>query len=335
MRLRHSLVYSDGKAQCRCRCGCCGRPPISREREAEALETLWAGTSERATVSHLTNRTPSHVSFGRSHPRLDVHHKLGIVGVLFLAVLVFLLVYVASLPPGWLTASPGRPAPVFGLPLLGSGDQYGTPELKGKLVIVTFWASWCEPCSIDARLLEDVWRRYRDRGLLVLGVNLDAVESDALAFVRRHEITYPNVQDVGTVAGAFGLAGVPETYFLDENWTVSSVYRGYELEVDRSHGVVLQDALYQPILERRVEALFAGRSGARARSTRSRVRLRSGEVGRSEGSRTSDIRSPRSTSGSAQNGRVSRAVKCRRRRFSPTWRRNPPLRTNRRRLGSP
>lgn len=106
---------------------------------------------------------------------------------------------------------------------------------------------------------------------MVLGVNLDAIESDALAFVRRHGITYPNVQDVGTVAGASGLAGVPETYFLEENWTVNSVYRGYEREVDRSHGVVLQDALYQPILERRVEALFAGRSGARARSTRSRA----------------------------------------------------------------
>lgn len=255
-------VYSESKAHCRCRWGCCGRPPISREREAEAPETLRAGTSEPATVSYLTDRTPSHASFGRSHSRLDVHHKLGIIGFLFLAVLVVLLVYVASLPPSRLTASPGRPAPVFALPLLGSGDQYGTPELKGKLVIVTFWASWCEPCSIDARLLEDVWRRYGDRGLVVLGVNLDAVETDALAFVRRHGITYPNVHDVGTVAGAFGLAGVTETYFLDENWTVNSIYRGYEREVNRSHGVVLQNALYQPILERRVEALFASRSGS-------------------------------------------------------------------------
>ncbi len=162
-------VYSDGKAQCRCRCGCCGRPPISPERDAETLETLRAGTSERATVSHPTSRRRSHASFGRSHPRLDVHHKLGIIGFLFLAVLFLLVVYVASLPPGRLIASPGRPTPVFALPVLGSGDQYGTPELRGKLVIVTFWASWCEPCSIDARLLEDVWRRHRDRGLVVLG----------------------------------------------------------------------------------------------------------------------------------------------------------------------
>lgn len=254
------LVASEGQVQCRCQCRCCGASPISREREVAELEALRARVPDRGG-----SVTEQGGALGRRvrprGPRLDVRHKLAVVAVVVLAVPVVALAHVASSPGARPSASPGRPAPVFALPLLGSGDQFGTRELEGKLVVVTFWASWCEPCSVDARLLEDAWRRHRDRGLVVLGVNLDEDERDALRFVRRHGLTYPNVRDFGTVAGAFGLAGMPETYFVAENWTIESVYRGFELALDQRHGVALRDALYPPILERRIAALFATRSG--------------------------------------------------------------------------
>lgn len=174
--------------------------------------------------------------------------------------------FVVSRPPPSLII--GQRAPIFALPLLDGAGEYGTSELRGSLVVVNVWASWCERCVIDARLLEDAWRRHRDDGLVVLGVSVDTNEEDAVAFVRRYGLSYPNVRDTGAVAGAFGLAGMPETYFIDDQLYVQSIYRGFTMGSDERHGVVLRDALYAPVLERRIAGLFAERAwrGHSARS---------------------------------------------------------------------
>lgn len=182
-----------------------------------------------------------------------------LAGILTPAFLLLLLILWTEPRPDGRDAGPGRPAPEFALPLLGTAEVLGSGELKGKLVVVTFWASWCAPCGVNARLMEDAWRRYRDQGVAVLGVSLDTNESEALEFVQRHGLTYPNVRDSGTVAAAFRLQGLPEVYFLAENWTINSVYRGFPLEVDERHSWMVQDAIYPPILERRIAGLFATR----------------------------------------------------------------------------
>jgi cytochrome c biogenesis protein CcmG/thiol:disulfide interchange protein DsbE len=98
-------------------------------------------------------------------------------------------------------------------------DRKGTLRLastKGRPVVLNFWASWCIPCKEEAPFLESVWRRYRDEGLLVIGVNVQDFRADARTFMRAYGITYPNVYDgKGSTIGRYGITGVPETFFID------------------------------------------------------------------------------------------------------------------------
>lgn len=96
-----------------------------------------------------------------------------------------------------------------------AGDEITLSELGGQVVVINFWASWCGPCEVEAADLEETWRAYRDRGVLFLGVDYVDTEPEALAFIARHNVTYPNGPDLGTrVSQAYRIRGVPETYVV-------------------------------------------------------------------------------------------------------------------------
>ncbi len=84
-------------------------------------------------------------------------------------------------------------------------------------MIVNFWASWCNPaCYEEAPVLERAWRTYRERGLVVVGIDMQDTPEAAQAFIRRFELTFPNAPDTGgKVAVEYGVYGVPETFFVD------------------------------------------------------------------------------------------------------------------------
>jgi cytochrome c biogenesis protein CcmG, thiol:disulfide interchange protein DsbE len=107
-------------------------------------------------------------------------------------------------------------APVFTLPRLDSGEQLSLADLRGKAVIVNFWASWCEPCKEESPMLEAAWKKYKDRGLVVVGIDYDDFKGEARSFAKRYGLTYPLVHDrkKSTVA-RYGVVGVPETLFVD------------------------------------------------------------------------------------------------------------------------
>lgn len=113
---------------------------------------------------------------------------------------------------------PGSLGPRLGpelAPALDDG-QVGSEELHGRPYVLNFWASWCIPCREEAPLLQDAWRRARERGdVLVVGLNMQDLTEDARDFLRDFDIDYLNIRDPSNdVARRFGLTGVPETLFI-------------------------------------------------------------------------------------------------------------------------
>ncbi len=110
-------------------------------------------------------------------------------------------------------------APDFTLDRLDTEGQTLTlSELRGKPLVVNFWASWCIPCKDEAPVLQKTWERYRKQGLVVVGVDSQDFRKDARRFMRRFGVTYPVVYDgKGSTLGKWGVTGFPETFFVDRS----------------------------------------------------------------------------------------------------------------------
>lgn len=116
---------------------------------------------------------------------------------------------------GQLVQTAFRQAPDFTLQLF-AGGSLGLADLRGRPVMVNFWASWCPPCRQEAPLLEQTWREYRGRGVTFIGVDIWDSEQDARKFLKDFDITYPTGPDPrGEISINYGLTGIPETYFID------------------------------------------------------------------------------------------------------------------------
>jgi cytochrome c biogenesis protein CcmG/thiol:disulfide interchange protein DsbE len=113
-------------------------------------------------------------------------------------------------------------APAFTLDRLDTeGGRLALADLRGKAVVVNFWASWCIPCRDEAPVLQKTYERYRDRGLVVLGVDVNDFKEDARRFMKRYGITYPVAYDgKGSTVGKWGVRGFPETFFVDRSGTL-------------------------------------------------------------------------------------------------------------------
>jgi cytochrome c biogenesis protein CcmG/thiol:disulfide interchange protein DsbE len=113
-----------------------------------------------------------------------------------------------------------RPAPDFTLTTF-KGTTISLADLRGKPIVINFWASWCPPCKIEAPLIEKTWRAYKSRGLIFLGVNIQDRKEDALNYIREFDITYPNGPDPsGEITIEYGVSGLPVTFFVSRNGEV-------------------------------------------------------------------------------------------------------------------
>jgi cytochrome c biogenesis protein CcmG, thiol:disulfide interchange protein DsbE len=117
--------------------------------------------------------------------------------------------------PAKIAAGKQPPAPEFLLERLDGSGRLSLASLRGKAVVVNFWASWCEPCKEESPRLEEAWTRFRDRGVVVLGVDAQDFRADARRFVERYGLSYPIVHDgAGSTLGRWGVTGFPETFFV-------------------------------------------------------------------------------------------------------------------------
>lgn len=107
-------------------------------------------------------------------------------------------------------------APVFELERLDGVKTVSLADYRGKAVVLNFWASWCAPCKDEAPELESVWQRWRDKDVVIVGVDLQDFGADAQRFVDRYDLSYPVLRDTQNWTwGRYGLSGLPETYFVD------------------------------------------------------------------------------------------------------------------------
>ena len=121
----------------------------------------------------------------------------------------------------------GKPAPPFSLPRLDADGTIASKDLAGQVVVLNFWASWCVPCREEHTALQDAWSRYRERGVVVLGVSFEDSAEGAMDF--RDEIggDWPLATDPGSkTAIAYGVFGVPETFVIAPDGTVAAKTTG-------------------------------------------------------------------------------------------------------------
>jgi cytochrome c biogenesis protein CcmG, thiol:disulfide interchange protein DsbE len=173
--------------------------------------------------------------------------------------LVPAVAFVALLAFGVLRSGPqaetGSLAPEFDLPTLEGDSTLSSDELKGKPVVMNFWASWCAPCREEAPLLERTWREYRKEGVLFVGINIRDSLTDARRFVEEFDITYPVVRDESLrLANDLGVYGLPETFFVDHKWRLLATVAGQSQD-DQRRTVVL-GAISEGQLRTEVEILI-------------------------------------------------------------------------------
>ena len=110
---------------------------------------------------------------------------------------------------------------------LFDGKVIRLEDFRSKVVFLNFWASWCVPCRAEAKTLEAAWQKYKNRGVVFLGIDIQDKEEDAQAFMKEFGITYLNGRDAsGKIAVDYGVWGIPESFFIDRQGQITYKHVG-------------------------------------------------------------------------------------------------------------
>ncbi len=121
----------------------------------------------------------------------------------------------------------GAPAPAFELNS-NSGKPVSLADLKGQIVLVNFWASWCGPCRQEMPILEQLNHQYRSKGVALIGVNVEPDSAAATSWLKATPVTFPILYDVDSkVSKLYEVQGMPNTVIIDRKGVVRYIHRGY------------------------------------------------------------------------------------------------------------
>jgi len=127
-------------------------------------------------------------------------------------------------------AAPGEMAPVFALQT-AAGDMVSLERLRGKVVYVDFWASWCGPCRRSFPWMNEMHRKYGDKGLAIVAVNVDKKRADAERFLAQVPAAFTIVYDMpGATPAAYAVKGMPSSYLIDASGRIVTVEQGFSDE---------------------------------------------------------------------------------------------------------
>jgi cytochrome c biogenesis protein CcmG/thiol:disulfide interchange protein DsbE len=173
--------------------------------------------------------------------RAAARHKLasGLIALAAVASLIAIAL-VASSPAGPAGAAADPAAPAFSLPVLGQSTQkISLSDYAGKPVIVNFFASWCEPCQKETPLLAGFYRAEHAK-VAIVGLDENDVQANAASFTHKEGVGYPVGFDPGVVAAsAYGVAGLPQTFFLDARHRIVDRVFGAVTQADINRGIAL------------------------------------------------------------------------------------------------
>jgi peroxiredoxin len=127
------------------------------------------------------------------------------------------------------------PAPDFTL-RSAEGGNLRLAELRGRVVLVNFWATWCGPCKVEMPHLNRIYEKYRSAGFVLLGINIDEDPKQALALATRMGLRFPVLLDTDkSVSRRYALDSMPATVLIDRDGTVRHVHRGYRDGVEATY----------------------------------------------------------------------------------------------------
>jgi len=126
------------------------------------------------------------------------------------------------------TLRTGAPAPTFALNS-SLGKPVNLTDLKGQIVLMNFWASWCGPCRKEMPILEQLSKQYKSRGVTLVGVNVEPDSAAAATWLKATPVSFPILFDVDSkVSKLYQVEGMPNTVILDRKGTVRYIHRGYQ-----------------------------------------------------------------------------------------------------------
>ena len=133
------------------------------------------------------------------------------------------------------TLRAGAPAPAFQLNSNG-GRPVSLGSLRGQIVLVNFWASWCGPCRKEMPILEQLNRQYRNKGVTLVGVNVEPDSAAATDWLKATPVSFPILFDVDSkVSKLYQVEGMPNTVILDRKGNVRYIHRGYSAGAENEY----------------------------------------------------------------------------------------------------
>ncbi len=152
------------------------------------------------------------------------------LGILLIALLLYLSLFTES-QVQVAGVKPGSKAPEFTLKTL-KGEEISLRDLRGKVVLLNFWATWCPPCKEEMPLFVEVYRKYREKGFEILAVSMDSKPEPVEKFVREYRFPFPVLMDDGNVSTKYGVQGLPTSFLIDRDGEVVKVRLGKYKEIE-------------------------------------------------------------------------------------------------------